>query len=142
MRVISPIRPYSFRDIFSPAFICALQNTLMSKFAIRIHCPKVYIHSTYISLMCSYKYAFKIHCLSYCTMDGMNSTMESYCLLLSFLSYCTMERMDSTMESYCLFIHYPTVHPILLYHGQNGQYNGILLTISYYPSHPIVPWTG
>ena len=95
--------------------------------------------------MCSYKYAFKIHCLSYCTMDGMNSTMESYCLLLSIPSYCTMDRLDGTMESNCLFIHYPTVNPVLLYHGQDEQYNGILLyiyTLSYCPSRPIVPWTG
>ena len=82
---------------------------------------------------------------SYCTMDRMNSTVESNCLfVLSILSYCTMDRMNGTTESNCLFIRYPTVHPVLLYHGHDGQYNGIQLSIyslSYCQSCPIVPWT-
>ena len=52
------------------------------------------------------------------------------------------------MESYCpfiiiIYVHYPTIHPVLLYHGQDGQYYVIQVSIQVYcPSHPIVPWTG
>ena len=98
--------------------------------------------------------------------------------------------MDSTMESkypfrstvhpvhgqdgqhYRIHAHsglpYPTVHPVLLYHGLDGQYDESLhirhypsvhpvhgrdgqhyeskypsrSTLSYCPSRPIIPWTG
>ena len=129
-------------------------------------------------------------------------SIQVYLILLSIPSYCTMDRMDSTVESkypfrstlsYCpshpivpwtgwtvlwnpsihLDLPYPTVHPVLLYHGQDGQYCEIQVsiqvylillsipsyctmdrmdstveskypfrsTLSYCPSHPIVPWT-
>ena len=138
--------------------------------------------------------------LSYCITDWLDSTMEDKCLfapmyliLLSNLSYCTMDRMDGTMKSKCPFrstlsycpshpivpwtgwtvrwnpsVHSdlpcPTVHPILLYHG---QYDGIQVSIQIYlmllsipsycamdrmdgmmeskcpfRSHPIILWTG
>ena len=80
----------------------------------------------------SHIYLILLSILSYCTMDKMDSTMESkytviftlsycpsrpivpwigwtvlwnpsihsgYLILLSILSYCTMDKMDSTMES-------------------------------------------
>ena len=78
--------------------------------------------------------------LSYCTTDWMDSTMKNKCLfgpmyliLLSNLSYCTMDRMDGMMESKCPFrstLSY--VYPILLYHGQDGQYDKIQWSIQIY----------
>ena len=53
-----------------------------------------------------------------------NPTVHLYIRTLSYVlsipSYCTIDKMDSTMES-----KYP-----------------VISTLSYYPSHPIVPWTG
>ena len=73
---------------------------------------------------------------SYCTMDRMDSTIESNCLYTYALSYCPScpivpwtrwtVRWNPTVYIHML---YPTVHPVLLYHGQDGRYNGIQLSI-------------
>ena len=62
---------------------------------------------------------------------GIQVYSHIYLILLSILSYCTMDRKDSTMASkYPFRLPYPTVHPVLLYHGQDGQYYGIQVSIS------------
>ena len=106
---------------------------------------------------------------SYCTADRMDSTMEFKCPFRSTIYYCpshpivprtgwtvwwnsTVHSHLLSIPSYCttvwwnprvhLDLPYPTVHPILLYHGQDGQYDGIQVSIQIYcPSHSIVPWT-
>ena len=77
--------------------------------------------------------------LSYCTMDGMDSTRESKYPFIYTLSYCPSYPIvpwtgwtvpgNPSIQSY---IPYPTVHPILLYHGRNGQYQGIQVSIHIY----------
>ena len=102
----------------------------------------------------------------YYTMDRIDVIMEYKCLIKSYFTahniLSTTDRMDGTMESKCLSKF--TAHPVLLYHGLDGHYNGIqsihiyliLLHIPSYctmdsldsimeskcPSCPIIPQTG
>ena len=89
--------------------------------------------------------------LSYCTMDKMDGTMESNCLYTYALSYCPscpiVPWTGWTVQwNPTVYIHmlYPTVHPVLLYHGQDGQYDGIQLSMHMrYPVvHPILLYHG
>ena len=91
----------------------------------------------------------KLHCPSYpivpwtrWTVQWIPSASQTYKTPLSMLSYCTMDRMDGTIKfqiyvykiplsilSYCTMDHVPvkhiiilnpTIHPVSLYHEQDG----------------------
>ena len=83
----------------------------------------------------------------------MDGTIESNCLYTYALSYCPSRPIVSwtgwTVQwNPTVYIHmlYPTVHPVLLYHGQDGctMESNCTYTyaLSYCLSCPIVPWTG
>ena len=87
---------------------------------------------------------FIVHpALLYHGLDRQYSGIQSthiYLILLHIPSYCTMDSLDSIMESKC-----PSC-PIVPQTGWTVQWKTSvyldLCTLSYYPSCPIVPWTG
>ena len=117
-----------------------MESKYLSKFIVH---PALLYHELdgqYNGIQSTHIYLILLHIPSYCTMDSLDSIMESKCpscpivpqtgwtvqwktsvyfnlCTLSYYPYCTMDGMDSTMESKCPF----------------------RSTLTYCPSRPIVP---
>ena len=99
------------------------------------------------------KFAFKLHCTSYCTMDRMDGTTESYCLYTYALSYCPSRPIvpwtgwmynGIQLYIYICFIQLSIHSYCTMDTGQDGRYDGILLSMHMrYPVvHPVLLYHG